>query len=145
MRLSNFKRLLENDYPKEFRSLVAKLAISINSGIDGVYDALNRKLTFKDNFKCVVADINLETDSSGNLNTQKSFIKLDLDGSIGYIIVGQITGSRGGKPVEAPTTAVMPIWKQENDATNGNIIRFQSFTGLSASSSYTIKLILVYT
>ena len=49
MKLPSFRRILEQDYKPDDQDLVKTLASSLNYGIEVLYDALNGKLTFRDN------------------------------------------------------------------------------------------------
>ena len=47
MKLPNFRRIIASDYDQKYKDLVETLAVSINQGMDSVYDALNKKITLK--------------------------------------------------------------------------------------------------
>ena len=49
MKLPLFRRLFKTDFKQEFQELVDQLSVSINVGIENLYDALNRKLSLRDN------------------------------------------------------------------------------------------------
>jgi len=65
MKLGSFKRLMKQDYDSTFQPLVEKLSFSINSAIESLFDALNKKLTLKDNFSATVKTFDVRVDATG--------------------------------------------------------------------------------
>jgi hypothetical protein len=66
MKLPSFKRLFENDFDSSERNLVAKLALSLNQGIENLYLALSKRISLRDNIQCTVKDVQVTVDSNGN-------------------------------------------------------------------------------
>jgi len=65
MRLPNYRRIFSNDFDSQFKELLDKLSGTLNSGIEVIYEALNNKLTFRDNFAATVAEFTVTVDNNG--------------------------------------------------------------------------------
>lgn len=133
MRLPSFRRLLEQDYPAEFKKLITILAVSLNNGVQVLYDALNNQLTIRDNFKASVRDINLTVDSDGK-PTQNSAFSLNttdkVEGVIVFSAINQVNSNI------YPLNAVQVFGAQ---STNSFIIA--KITGLQPNTLYTIRVV----
>lgn len=133
MRLPSFRRLLEQDYPTEFKKLITILAVSLNNGVQVLYDALNNQLTIRDNFKASVRDISLTVDSDGK-PTQNSAFSLNttdkVEGVIVFSVINQVNSNI------YPVSAVQVFGAQ---STNSFIIA--KVTGLQPSTSYLIRVV----
>lgn len=86
MKLPSFKRLIRTDYKQEFQSLIDQLSVSINIGIESIYDALNRKITLRDNIACTVKEIDVKVDVTGTPITTTLF-KMDISNRLDGIVV----------------------------------------------------------
>lgn len=64
-KLPSFRRLFEQDYPKEFQELIRQLSVSINYGFEPLYEVLNGKLVFTENTASIIKEIDVEVDASG--------------------------------------------------------------------------------
>jgi hypothetical protein len=134
MKLPNFKRIYDQDYKDEFKDFVRQLSFPLNVGIEVLYEALNKKLTFRDNISCSVKDIKVIVDSSGN-PTNKTIFGLDSQGAIvdGCNII-KITNDKN--PSKYPIGGVFLSFIQTNEG-----VLVQNITGLTAGESYTIRII----
>jgi len=65
MKIENFKRLYKNDYNQEFQSMIDSLSFTINPGFEVIYTALNKRLTFNDNFNSTLATVDIKVDANG--------------------------------------------------------------------------------
>ncbi len=107
--------------------------MSLNNGVQVLYDALNNQLTIRDNFKASVRDINLTVDADGK-PTQNSAFSLNttdkVEGVIVFSAINQINSN------VYPLAAVQVFGAQ---STNSFIIA--KITGLQPNALYTIRVV----
>lgn len=134
MKLPGFKRLLSNDFPQDQRSLIDKLSFSLNNGIEAIYDALNKKLTFKDNFFATEKDIDIIVDSNGTPKNT-TFIGTDFGGQVRNVLVGKAENLTVSS--NYPTGSVWISWE---GTTNG--IQVVNVRGLVPNNSYRLRVLM---
>lgn len=132
-KLPSFKRLYKTDFPADSQALVESLSGSLNIGIESLYEALNKKLTFKDNFLGTVKEVILEVDSNGK---PKSTTGFNLDG-ITATIEGLIV-VRAENLTNSTTYPTGGIFLTYTQSSNNVIINHS--TGLQANNKYKIKV-----
>lgn len=133
MKLSNFKRIISTDFDQEDQQLIEKLGRNLNDGIDGLYFALNNKLTFEDNFLASVKDIEITVDASGTPTTRTSILlsnNLPVKGTHVVLAVNKTDGSK------YPTSAPFISFSQ-----NGTSLYIDNITGLQANYRYVVRFI----
>src|SRR4051812_31377278 len=88
MKLSSFRRMITQDFAKDYQELVEQLGSTINDSFNSVYLALNKRITFADNIASTVKQITVTVDSEGNL-LQLTRVTLDVKNSpvIGVICI----------------------------------------------------------
>lgn len=86
MIIERFKRIFKGDYPKDDQALVEKLAGSINSGFETLYNAMTRNISLSDNIACTVKKLTTKVTSTGIPTSTLSF-KIDTVGQIKGISV----------------------------------------------------------
>jgi len=133
MKLPSFRRLFTQDYPKEYQKLVDTLSVSLNNGIEVLYNALNNQLTLRDNLKTTVRDVTVTVNGSG-LPTQGGTFTLDFDGLVDGVIV--ISALNQVNPVIYPTSAPFITGQQSNKS-----FIINNITGLQAGQSYTLRIV----
>lgn len=133
MKLPSFKRLIRTDYKQEFQSLIDQLSVSINIGIESIYDALNRKITLRDNIACTVKEIDVKVDVTGTPITTTLF-KMDISNRLDGIVV--LNALNQTDSTVYPTGGIFISWTQTQ---NGILIN--NITGLQANQTYTLKLV----
>jgi len=131
--LPSFKRLLEQDYPGEFKKLIGTLALSLNNGVGVLYDALNNGLTIRDNFKASIRDITLTVDANGKPTQNSAFTLNTSDKVEGVVVLSAVNQINSNI---APLAAVFVSGAQ---STNSYII--SNVTGLQPSTLYTIRIV----
>lgn len=133
--LPTFKRLNTNDYKPEEQDLVEQLGLTINDGMQSVYDALNRKLTFEENFLGAIKDVQVSVDATGkprNLTT---------------LITGLSSAPRGITVIQAENltnTQVYPTgspWVSYNVINNG--IQIVNVTNLQTNNIYRLRILIL--
>jgi len=65
MKLPNFKRLYESDFPEEDQELIQILASSLNVDLENIYLALSKRLSLLDNIQCTVKTITTAVNAGG--------------------------------------------------------------------------------
>jgi len=135
MKLPSFKRLNKGDFKPEYGELVEKLITSLNSIIDSVLDALNRKISLKNNILCSVKDISVAVDSSG-IPTAPVNITYDFVGSASVVTVGKIVNLTNS--IGYPTNGVSVYWEQVAN----NVIRIRHITGIIPNNSHSLRLVI---
>lgn len=133
LKLASFKRIFKTNFKPEFQDLVETLASSLNDGIDGLYDALNGKLTLSDNLYCNVTDITVKVDSTGTPTTPTSFPV-----SLKTKVIGiQVIDARNqSDSTTFPTSGVFVSFSAGNNKVNINNV-----TGLQPNTPYNLKII----
>jgi hypothetical protein len=134
MKLPNFKRILSTDFQDEYKGLVNKLAVSINDGLESVYNALNKRLTLKDNIQCTVKSVQISVNSNGIPSTTTTF-QVDVPNTKveGCMVISAINQTNPGT---YPTAGVFVSFTQLE-----NNIRIDHVTGLQANASYSLKIV----
>ena len=135
MKLGNFKKLWDKDFDPENQDLVNKLALTINSGFENLYQALSKRLTFADNIQSDVKSIDVQVDATGKPINKVTF-KLGTDFSInGCIIIQAINNTL---PTAYVYSAPFISWTQKQTG-----IQIDNITGLIPSHKYTLKILVI--
>lgn len=133
MRLPSWKQIISTDYAKQFQSLVAQLSLSINNGVNVLYNALNNNLTIRDNFLATVVDVLVTVDANGK-PTQATAFKLNTTTNIDFVLVGRVTNQTNS--ASYPPGGVMISGVQAN-----NIFNINNVTGLAPGQQYSLRVI----
>lgn len=131
--LPTYKRLNNQDYPEDDKDLVDRLGASLNDAIQSVFDALNKKLTFDDNFLGSIKDVNVTVDANGTPTVQ-TFLNTGVGASAKGIIVvraDNLTNSNG-YPLGAPFVS----W-----AVTNNGIQILNVRGLIPGNQYRLRIL----
>lgn len=86
-KLPSYRRINIQDYPKENQELVDQLSVSINYGLEALYEALNGKLTFAENFGSPARDIDVTVDSTGKPTAKTVIKKTDSNRIAGLLVI----------------------------------------------------------
>jgi hypothetical protein len=137
VKLPGFKRLYSKDFEQDDQSLVDKLSGVLNTGIESLYQALNKRVSLVDNIDCIVKDVTIKVDANG-LPTSTTIFSLDdktrnIQG-LHVINAENLTNSN-----TYPSGGVFVSWIQVNTG-----IQILHVTGLQASQSYTLKIVAFY-
>ena len=130
MLLAGYRRINKTDYAPDNQDLVEQLATSINYGFDTLFEALNGKLDFKNNFASTITEFTVSVDSDG-VPLQKTQFKLK-DGQMNVegLVVLNVSGN------EYPTGGVFISFTKQV-----NFININNIKGLEPEISYTIKVL----
>lgn len=133
MLLPSFRRLFSQDYPKEYQKLIDTLSVSLNNGIEVLYQALTNQLTLRDNLKATVQDVTLTVDATGK-PTQGGTFALSFDGNVDGVMVMNATNQVNSAVY--PLAAVMVFGQQSNKT-----FIINNVVGLQPNTSYTIRVV----
>lgn len=133
-KLPSFKRLFKSDYPTDQQNLVETLSSSLNIGIESLYEALNKKLTFKDNFLGSTKEVLLEVGISGEPKITTGFSLDGLTTPIEGLMVVRAENLTNSSVY--PTSGVFVSYTQ-----SGGSIIINHVTGLQANNKYKLKVI----
>lgn len=133
MRLPSFRRLIRTDFKQEFQALVDQLSVSINIGIENLYDALNRKLTLRDNIACTVKEIDVKVDAAGT-PTATTLFQMDISNRLDGLVV--LNALNQDDSSIYPTSGIFVSWTQTQ---NGILIN--NIKGLQANQTYRLKIV----
>jgi hypothetical protein len=133
-KIQSFKRIIAEDYDEKDRPLVEKLSNSINSFAQDVQDALNKQLSFKDNFNITTTTLTALVDANGK-PLAKTAMKTGLVGQcvgVQVIRVANLTNS-----TSYPSGTPFVSYSNNNDA-----IIITHISNLVANHKYQLTLIL---
>ena len=85
--LPSFRRIVRQDYDPKDQDLIDTLSVSLNQGIEVLYDLLNGKLSIKDNFDSTIKEIDVEVDAAGKPKTKTIIKKSSTDRSEGLWVL----------------------------------------------------------
>lgn len=133
MKVNDFKRLAEEDFPQESREVVRKIAFAVNPYLEQIKTALDKNIDF-DNLNQALITFKVQVDASGipkGLLQVKSPLKTNIQG-IQVIRADNLTDSvfLTGSPF---------ITFSRNQGT----LTIQHITGLAANKDYNITVILI--
>lgn len=134
-KLPSFKRLNKNDYDPKYYDLVDRLVVSINSGFDAVYQALNNKLTLTNNLVCGIQDFSITVDSSGIPITANT-VSIPFKNAVSVVLVGKVLNLANTS--KYPDSGVLVSWSQ----TSRGSININHVTGLLPNTSYSLRLVI---
>lgn len=133
MRLPSFKRIFKADYQEEFQQLIETLSYNINSGFEAIYEAINKRLTLRDNILCSVKDVELQVNSEG-IPLLPVNVPLDMTNRIDGVVV--LKAENIINITTYPTSGVFVNYTQTESG-----ITINHVTGLQASTRYRLRIV----
>lgn len=133
-KLSDIRRIIPEDYDKEFRDVANGIAGSYNEFADEIYGVVNGQLDF-DNLARRMISVDVTFDSSGNpktpvlINTGLSFVSM--------LHVGKIQN------LTTPTARISQIPYIDWTHQGSGLVKINYATGLTAGAKYRITLELI--
>ena len=128
-----FRRIFKTDYPQDQQELVEKLSVSINNGLEVVYNAMSHNVSLTDNMFCSVNIIRTQANSSGVPTTPLSF-KIT---TTGIIKGNQVIQARNiTNPLVAVTSQPFLTYSQ-----NDTQINVSNVTGLPVGNVFELTVI----
>lgn len=137
MRLPSFRRIFKQDYEEEYQSLVDRLSVSLNYGIEVLYDALNNNLTFQDNFNAStnVVTVNLNADGTPKNRTTYTLNRNNLQAT-GTLVLRANNLTNSGV---YPTGGIFITFQQ----VSANEIQIDHVTGLPADNNIELSIVTI--
>lgn len=136
MRLPGYKRINRKDYNQEDQQLIDRLSGTINDAFDSLFDALNNRLTFRDNFLSTVSEFSVTVDTNGIPTGTTSFKLSRSSQKVEGVLV--INATNVTVPSLPPVGAVFISYTVNSD----NIV-INKITGLSEGNTYRIKVLAI--
>lgn len=134
MKLPTYKRLQTADFDTEYKELIDGLGFSVNDGIGVLFDALNRKVSLKDNIAASVKDVELSVDSAGQV-VNGGIFNVDIPGP--YLGLEIMKADNLTNSAIYPTAAPWATW---NVVTNG--IQIIHVSGLPAKNNFKLRVLI---
>ena len=116
------------------QATVESLAASLNSGIDNVYLALNKRLTRRENMLSTEKDLEVTVNADGIPNSAL-FFDLDFQGRAYGLVVERVIPLTN--TISYPTSGVFASFDQ-----SGTTITINHITGLRPSINYRIRVVV---
>lgn len=136
MKLPGYKRIITEDFDKDYQELVSKIGYSLNNYIDSLQQALNKNLTIDDNLNQNLLDIKVIVDTNG-LPTIQSQLKISLKGNCRGIIVVNVKNTTNTNVY--PTSTPFVSFEQ----VTSTLINIKHITGLIANNTYELRLLIL--
>jgi hypothetical protein len=133
MKLSNYTRIISNDYPTDDQELVERLGGQVNDGMDQLFFAVGGRLTFADNFLCTQKEIEITVRSTGVPTTRTSITLANSNTVIGCLVISAINKTN---TTAFPTSTPFISFTQ-----NGTSLFIDNVTGLTSENRYLVKFI----
>lgn len=134
-KLGVFRRIVKEDFKQEDQVFVNKLLFPINQMFESLVLALNKGLTFEDNVDSQIRDVTTSVDASG--------VPI-VDLSIPSTLRGQAKGLLCLSANNLTDTTVYPTTAPFiNFIQDGKDLRILHITGLQASNTYQLKLLIL--
>ena len=127
------KRIVKEDFSSEDQELVDTLAFPINSGFENITSALNKGLTFDDNFNAQLKEITVTVDGSGTPTTTTSFKTTLRSNAYGVMCIRALAADN------SYVTAAPFVSYVEGSSS----ITIRNITGLTAGIKYTLRLLVI--
>lgn len=131
-KLPSYRRLYEQDYPEEYQSLIAQLAVSMNYGFESLYELLNGKLTLTDNTSSIITTVNIEVNSTGKPKTKTTVRKTTPDKFQGLSVIRAVNLTNSSI---FPTSSPFLSYTETTDS-----IVIDNITGLPADNLFQLTI-----
>lgn len=135
MKIPSYKRLYKTDYDAEDQALVEQISGSVNNGFDVVYEALNGKLTFGDNFLGTLKSFTVTVDSSGT-PIGPTTVNFNFNGRVGGVLVINAVNLVNSNIY--PTSGVNVAFTASTSS-----ITINNVGGIQANQPYQISIIII--
>lgn len=130
MKLPSQKKILREDV-KDAPNWINPIIDTFNNFAETVYQALNRNITFSENVGCFIKEVTYKTTSNYPVETVFEFLN-ELKVKATGVLVLQAFERATYTPVAAQIA-----WRENNGSIEVHLV-----TGLEASKTYTIRLLV---
>lgn len=140
MRLPSLKRIFVDDFPKDFQSVIEKLANYVNPNTEYVFTALNNQLDFGNNFNATTKTITVSVDANGK-PTSNIVIPLNVINNL----IPQASGTLVLRAQNQTNTTTYPTGGVLISYTQAaSTITITNITGLPANNSFTLNVVVFH-
>lgn len=136
MQLPSFKQLFTQDFPKEYQKLINQLSLSLNNGIQVLYNTLNKNVSLNDNISCIVKDVTIIVDSTGKPTTTSAFA---IDKNVTVQGLEVILATNQTNSTHYPVSHPFISGSQNNTTYN-----ISNISGLQAGETYILRVVAYY-
>jgi len=135
LKLPGYRRIFSSDFDPKDQSLVEKLSVPVNNGVEVLFEALNNKLDFRNNFQASIRDVQVEVDSNGVPTGTSSFALINSNRVEGILVLRaeNLTNS-SIYPSGAPFVSFLQ---------NSDRITITHISGLQANNTYSLRLLAI--
>jgi hypothetical protein len=135
MKLQGFKRIVKENFPSEYHSLIEAIAGSVNDFSDDVANAFNKRITVEDNLNMEYRQLQVTVSSAGTPIGTVEF-KSNLATPVKGISI--IRADNLSSTTVYPTSSPFITYSSDN-----NIITVKHITGLVANNKYRLLLLVL--
>ena len=132
-KLTSYRRIITNDFKKEEKEFVEKIASPLNDSFNELYFAVNGRLSIQDNLFCTVKVLDITVDSNGIPTVDTVFGVSKPAPVVGITVISAIN------QVDSSTYPTGQPFINYTAITAG--IMIDHVTGLQANQRYTVRLI----
>lgn len=137
-RLPLIRRISREDI-QEAPNWIERLLFPLNQFMETVYQALNKDLTFSENIRSQTAEVTFETSAAYD-GTVANFTTVQLQRSLparaqGILLLQIAENASSPSPIDGP---VYVDWLDNN-----GVISINHVSGLNASTSYVMRLLII--
>ena len=134
MKAPGFRRLFKQDFKEDYGDLIDGLSPAINTGIETLYQVVNKNIDLTYNIQCTVKDVNVEVDSTGKPKSTTSFA-LDVANT-------PVKGCQVIQAENLTNSATYPTSQPFISFTqNNNNLILNNVTGLQANQKYRLRVV----
>lgn len=134
MKLPNLRKIFSSDFKSEYKALIEQIGILFNGGLEPLYEALNNKLTFRDNFAATVIEFTVTVDSTGKPMQATGFKLANNQTSLEGLLVINAFGANDN--TITPASGVFVSYSR-----NGNGVTIKNVKGLTPEIAYKLKVV----
>lgn len=136
MNLPTFKRLNKQDYKENDRDLVDRLSVSLNIGIETLYQLANKRISLADNIQAVIRTFEIRVNADG----------IPVSGTTNLSVGTTLTSIVGVTVLRAQNTENSTIYPTGSPfisfTQNGNSIDINHIAGLPANNTFQLTIVI---
>lgn len=137
MKLSNFKRIVKENFSEDERPLIEKMGYSINIFAEEVFNLFSKNITIEDNMLQEIKTVEVQVLDSNNMIPKNTLqFKNNLRNALKGVLVINVENLTNSSIF--PTGPVQVFFTEAN-----NIVTVNRITGLQNEYKYRIKLLTI--
>lgn len=132
-KLDNIRRILREDYEKEYHGMIDRLAFTLNRFMDQVAGEMNGNIDFANlNQEFITFDM---TVNSSGVPVGNDLFRVNRANATGFIVISAINKTDGTLfPTSAPFISTTG---------SGPVIKVKNISGLQANNKYALKIMVI--